>query len=62
MQVCVPADWSDGQVKLFADSENPCGAEHGWQIRRAGNPALAGAPERNLCASRKEFVHVMLDA
>lgn len=62
MQVCVPADWSDEQVKAFADRENLCGTEHGWHIRKAGDPALAGDPERRLCAQREGYVHVMLDA
>ena len=27
MQVCVPADWPDRQVKRFADCSNPCGTK-----------------------------------
>lgn len=61
-QVCVPAEWSDEQVKAFADSENPCGTECGWRIRRQGDPALAGDPERVQCQSLAGFVHIMLDA
>lgn len=62
MQVCVPTDWTDDQVKAFADSENPCGTESGWFIRKAGDPALAGSPERNPCTSRAGCVHITLDA
>ena len=62
MQVCVPADWTDEQVKDFADRENRCGTSHGWFIRREGDKALFGSPERNPCAERSGFVHVMLDA
>ena len=52
MQVCVPADWTDEQVKEFADRENLCGTENGWFIRKAGDKALAGAPERVPCIGR----------
>jgi hypothetical protein len=62
MQVCVPADWTDDQVKAFADRENLCGTEHGWSIRRAGDQMLRGSPERNPCSSRAGCVHIMLDA
>lgn len=62
MQVCVPADWSDAQVKHFADTHNLCGTEHGWAIRQHGSKWLCGADERVPCADRKGFVHVMLDA
>lgn len=62
MQVCVPADWTDEQAKAFADRENACGTENGWFIRRAGDEALAGAPERRPCADRPNFAHIMLDA
>ena len=62
MQVCVPADWSDDQVKGFADRKNLCGTQHGWGIRREGDPLLQGAHERVPCASREDFVHIMLDA
>lgn len=61
-QVCVPADWTDERVKAFADMEYVCGTTSGWQIRREGDPHLAGAPERVACAQRDGFVHVMLDA
>jgi len=62
MQVCVPVVWTDDQVKQFADSNNPCGTEKGWQIRREGDKQLDGIPERNPCQQREGFVHVMLDA
>lgn len=62
MQVCVPHDWSDEKVKEFSDRENLCGTQHGWQIRRDGDKALAGAMERVQCKSRPNHVHIMLDA
>jgi hypothetical protein len=62
MQVCVPADWSDDQVKEFADSANLCGTSGGWQIRRAGDIALAGCAERVQCQDDPNFCHIMLDA
>lgn len=62
MQVCVPESWSDEAVMIFASGAYLCGTTNGWQIRRAGSPALAGAPERAPCSARPGFVHVMLDA
>jgi len=62
MQVCVPKDWTDEQVKSFADRNNLCGTEHGWTIRRQGDPYLKGAPERVQCQDDPKFVHIMLDA
>lgn len=62
MQVCVPAEWTDSEVISFANTENHCGTENGWQIRRQGCPALGGMPERNPCNDRQGFVHIMLDA
>lgn len=61
-QVCCPADWTDDQVKEFADRENLCGTEHGWHIRREGDPALKGCAERVQCVRRGDYVHIMLDA
>lgn len=62
MQVCVPGDWTDEQVKEFADRENLCGTTNGWFIRKEGDKALNGDPERNPCTDRAGCVHVMLDA
>lgn len=62
MQVCVPKDWTDEQVKEFADRENLCGTEHGWHIRKQGDEALAGCDERVQCADDPDNVHIMLDA
>lgn len=61
MQVCVPVDWTDDQVKAFADTENPAGTENGWFIRRQGDKALAGCDERVKCEGRAGAVHIMLD-
>jgi len=64
VQVCVPTDWKDDQVRTFTNSKYPCGTDHGWHIRRDGDPALDGDPERNPCSKtgRDEFVHITLDA
>lgn len=62
MQVCVPFEWTDEQVKEFADRENLCGTTNGWGIRREGDKALNGDSERVACNGRGGFVHVMLDA
>ena len=62
MQVCVPESWTDGQVVEFANMMRLCGTAGGWVIRRAGNPALAGDPERVRCEDQPRFVHIMLDA
>lgn len=62
IQVCVPKEFDDSQVGEFAEKEYPCGTEHGWQIRRKGDKALKGDPERNQCAKHKGNVHIMLDA
>jgi hypothetical protein len=62
MQVCVPADWTDGQVKAFADTENVCGTENGWCVRKTGDKFLVGCLERVPCAKRNGYVHIMLDS
>lgn len=62
MQVCVPSEWSDKQVKAFSERENPCGTIDGWKIRHKGDEALAGAQERVQCQSISSNVHIMLDA
>lgn len=62
MQVCVSAEWSDADVLRFAEDQFPCGTANGWCIRRAGSERLSGMPERDPCADRAGFVHIMLDA
>lgn len=62
MQVCVPENWTDAEVTEFANIHNPCGTTGGWVIRKEGDPALAGDPERCPCDDRTGFVHIMLDA
>jgi hypothetical protein len=61
MQTCVPEGWTDEQVGEFANKENPAGTEQGWVVRKSGDEALAGSPERNPCSTRAGFVHIMLD-
>lgn len=62
MQVCVPTDWTDDQVKEFANRENLCGTTGGWFVRKDGDKALNGDPERMPCEGRAGHVHIMLDA
>ena len=62
MQVCVPKEWTDEQVIEFAEQKYPCGTTNGWQVRREGDEALAGSPERVECAQDPNSVHIMLDA
>ncbi len=62
IQVCVSEHWTDYQATVFAESEYPCGTEHGWQIRKQGDVSLAGADERVACRGRHGYVHIMLDA
>lgn len=61
-QACVPTSWTDQQVKEFVERENPCGTEHGWRVRKEGDPLLTGVSERVNCSERQGFVHIMLDA
>lgn len=60
-QVCVPMDWTDKQVKKFADTNHLSGTENGWFVRKEGAAALAGDPERTPCHNKDGFVHIMLD-
>lgn len=62
MQVCVPENYTDEEVREFAERENPCGTACGWQIRKEGHKYLEGYPERNPCGDRAGYVHIMLDA
>ena len=61
MQVCVPEDWTDEQIRVFANEQNLCGTVNGWQIRTDAE-SLAGAPYRNPCANGNGMIHVTLDA
>jgi len=61
MQVCVPKDFTDEQVVNFANSDQPTGIDSRWEIRKEGDPSLAGDPERVPCAERADHVHIMLD-
>ena len=62
MQICVPKAYTDEQVLEAAETLCECGTTGGWHIRREGDPALCGAPERMTCANDPDNVHVMLDA
>ena len=60
MQVCIPADWSDGEAEAYANQENPAGTEHGWHMKHNGEKSLSGCNERVKCDARDGFVHIML--
>jgi hypothetical protein len=60
MQVCVPTEYTDAQAEEFANAANPSGTEHGWRMRKADDPAQAGAPLRVKCRDRDGFIHIML--
>lgn len=62
IQICVPKGWTNKQVKEFADQKVLCGTSNGWTIRKEGDPALKGDPERRKCESDPEYVHIVLDA
>ncbi len=62
IQVCVPDDWSDEEVISFANTEAICGTENGWFIRREGDKALDGSPERVECEKKPGYIHIILDA
>jgi hypothetical protein len=62
IQVCVPRDWEDHRVIHFANVQYAPGTWRSWQIRRTGDAALAGDPERVPCDKREGYVHIMLDA
>lgn len=62
IQVCVPESWTDQQVVAFANGLNPSGTSLGWTIRRSGDDALSGDPERNPCSEKEQYVHIVLDA
>lgn len=62
MQVCVPDSWTDEEVTDFANAQNPAGTTNGWQIRKEGDPGLAGDDERVKCRGGPVGnVHIMLD-
>jgi hypothetical protein len=58
MQVCVPASWGDVRIIDFAERKNPCGTEHGWQIKEGDGLFPKHVP----CIAREGYVHVVLEA
>ena len=54
IQVCVPQDWTNHDVEMFAEKKNPCGTTHGWVV----DEPLGRVP----CTDRHGFVHVILQA
>ncbi len=62
MQVCVPKEWSDDQIREFAESHNPCGTAASWSIRHQGSEYLNGDEERTQCQEHTDNCHIMLNA
>lgn len=62
MQVCVPVDWTDEQVKAFADRKFECGTQHGWGVCKPGDRLLDGDDDRVRCTARVGHVHIVLAA
>jgi len=65
MQVCVPSDWTDEQVLVYAENSCPRWSRTGWVIHKEGDKHLLGAAERVPCedpARAGKCVHIMLDA
>lgn len=64
VQVCVPGKWTDAQIVEFAvEYERGSGVGRdnpAFSIRRGADKH--GNPERNPCAERDGYVHVMLEA
>ena len=55
LQVCVPENWNDEQVREFANQENLCGTTNGWVVSQ--RPEVAAVK----CEGREGFKHVILD-
>lgn len=62
MQICVPKTYTDREVIEFAESENSCGTQFGWHIRKQGSKFLAGDDERVQCSKISDNCHITLDA
>ncbi len=60
MQVCVPAEMTDEEAELFANSANPAGTTNGWAIRTEDR-LLNGDPVRQPCQERTGCVHITFD-
>lgn len=63
IQVCVPSDWTDEHIVVWANGHYSCGA-NSWKVRKEGDDLVtANSPERAGCAEFPpgERVHVILD-
>lgn len=60
MQVCVPKEWSDGEVETWVNQERPLNMSGGWTMCKEGDDQLAGDPERVPCHNCDENVHILL--
>lgn len=54
-QVCVPHEYTDDQVRAFANKEYPSGVTGGWIIHDSGPD-----PTRVQCEERADCYHIML--
>jgi hypothetical protein len=68
MQVCVPQEYTDNQVEIYANYISPCGTTEGWKIRRNLGAVVdidkvqSDYFERVECGEKPRFVHVLLEA
>lgn len=60
VEVCVPSEWSDTEVRDFTDHAYWRSPLFGWGIRRTGDPLLRGQQTRSSCPGRAGFVHLYL--
>jgi hypothetical protein len=68
MVVCVPQEYTDNQVEIYANYISPCGTTEGWKIRRSKGAMVnldkvqSDYFERVECGEKPRFVHVLLEA
>lgn len=54
-ELCVPADWTQREIKNYADSNFPSDTQGGWRHR------APDADSRVICSAIKHHVHILLD-
>jgi hypothetical protein len=62
LQLCVPTEWTDEEVREYANHAELCGTANGWQIVREGDKYLNGDPERVRCENLISHVHIRVVA
>ena len=59
--VCAPKKMTSLEVEAWVNLNNPAGTQNGWMLRKEGDEALQGDPERAQCADDPSRVHIMFD-